>query len=101
MTLGRATTMVFATLALGGCGSAADETPSTTSKAPISTSVRELPSYETAKTACGAVPRVALARSLGVPATDAVAVAKKYAERHAPLARRQGVYEGCYAALTR
>jgi hypothetical protein len=92
---------VVAALALGGCGSGAGDTPTTKSKAPVSTSVRELPSYDTAKTACGAVPREALARSLGVPATDADAIARKYAERHAPLAQRQGVYEGCHAALTK
>jgi hypothetical protein len=94
--------MVVAALMLGGCGDTADDAPTTTtSKAPASTSARTLPSYKTAKAACGAVPRTTLARSLGVSATDAAAVAKIYAERHAPLAQRHGVYEGCYAALSK
>jgi hypothetical protein len=92
--------MVVAVM-VGGCGSTGDKTPPTTSTAPVSSSMRKLPSYKAAKIACGAVPRETLARALGLSATDAVAVARKYAERHAPLARRQEVYEGCYAALNK
>jgi hypothetical protein len=88
-------TSLAAALAIGGCGGAG--TPASTSKF----SIRGTPSYETARSACGAVPRETLARGLGLSTTDAAAIARKYAEQKAPLAARQGVYDGCYAALTK
>ena len=93
-----------AALAGFGCGSEAQDTvtaTTSTGKAGDAVSIRQTPSYKSAEAACGAVPGETLAGRLGVATTDPEALAKKYAERNAPLARRQGVYEGCYAALTR
>jgi hypothetical protein len=91
-------TILLALLGGGGCGGGnGDRAPTSTGKF----SIRETPSYDTAKSACGAVSRETLARSLGLTTTDPVAIAKKYATQKAPLAARQGVYDGCYAALTK
>jgi hypothetical protein len=93
-----------AALAAFGCGSEARDTttPATsTGKAGDAVSIRQTPSYKSAEAACGAVPAQTLAGRLGVATTDPEALARKYAERNAPLAQRQDVYEGCLAALTR
>lgn len=91
-------TILVAALASGGCGGGGDRT-TTTSRGKFS--IRETPSYKSASSACGAVPREALAQTLGLSTVDAAAIAKKYAEQKAPLAARRGVYDGCYAALTK
>jgi hypothetical protein len=91
-------TILVAALAAAGCGGGSSASaPTTTGRY----SVRETPSYDKAKAACGGMSREALARSLGLSTTDTVTIAKRYAERTAPLAQRGGVYNGCYAALTK
>jgi hypothetical protein len=91
-------TILVAAIASGGCGGgSSDHAPTSPGKF----SIRETPNYNKARSACGAVSREALARSLGLSTTDAVAIAKRFAEQKAPLAARQGVYEGCYAALSK
>jgi hypothetical protein len=91
-------TIPIAALAGGGCGGGSGDHTSTTRG---KFSIRETLSYDKAKSACGAVSRETLARSLGLSTTDPVAIAKKYATQKAPLAARQGVYDGCHAALTK
>ena len=91
--------IAVAALLLGGCGSSNNASTSTSRVQRIS--LRSAPSYKAAASACGAVPRATLARSLGISTTDPTSIATRYAERHAPLAARRDVYEGCYAALTR
>jgi hypothetical protein len=91
-------TVLVALLASGGCGGgSSDHAPTSTGKF----SIRETPSYDKAKSACGAVSRETLARSLGLSTTDRAAIAERYAAQKAPLAARQGVYDGCYAALNK
>jgi hypothetical protein len=56
--------------------------------------------YETANSVCGAFPRAKTAKELGLPvASNAVAIAKKYAYRRYEGKHRQPAFEGCLAAL--
>ncbi len=86
-------------LVAAGCGD--DESATTTGTSPKSFEVRKSLSFESARRACGAVPLEAVATRLRVSSTDPAAVAREYAQRNAPLALRQQVYEGCLAALTK
>ena len=86
-------------LLAAGCGD--DESATTTSNAPKSVEIRRSLSFESARRACGAVPLEAVASRLGVSGSDPAAVAREYAQRNAPLALRQDVFEGCLAALTK
>ncbi len=83
----------------GGCGSAGGT--STTQRTVHRISLRNTPSYVSAKRACGTASRAQLARRLGLSSADPVAIAKQYAEQNAPLAARKDVFDGCYAALNK
>ena len=81
----KATLIAVSAVVIAGCGGDDSSKPAT---APISSG--KTPGYEQAKRACGAARAGA----------DAAAVARKYAETHAPVALRREVYEGCLAGLT-
>jgi hypothetical protein len=81
-----------------GCGSTGNTSTTHTVQR---IKVRNTPSFNSAQVACSAVPRAALARTLGLSSLDPGAIAKTYAEKHAPLAARQDVARGCLAGLTK
>jgi hypothetical protein len=84
------------TLVVAGCGG--DDESGTTRTTPVSSG--QSPSYSSAKRACGAAPVEALARSVGLSTADPATIAKKYAQRNAPVALRRDVEEGCLDGLT-
>jgi hypothetical protein len=86
-------------LVAAGCGD--DESATTTGTAPKSVEIRTSPDFKSVQRACGAATAQTLARDLGLSSTDPAAIAREYAQRNAPLALRQDVYEGCLSALTK